>query len=76
MSMIPGGLGVFESTLLVLLAGVADSPASVLAALLLYRIVYYFVPFLLGIHLLASFPLVKEGGRIDELMQSFQATMY
>lgn len=73
MSMIPGGLGVFESTLLVLLAGVADSPASVLAALLLYRIVYYFVPFLLGIHLLASFPLVKEGGSLDELMQRFQA---
>ncbi|HHU94416.1 MAG TPA: bifunctional lysylphosphatidylglycerol flippase/synthetase MprF [Alcaligenaceae bacterium] len=72
-SMIPGGLGVFESSILILLVGVVDSSASVLAALLLYRIVYYFVPFLLGIHVLASFSLVKEGGNLDELMQRFQA---
>jgi phosphatidylglycerol lysyltransferase len=42
---VPGGLGVFEAVVLLLLHGGAGAPA-VLAALLVYRVVYYLLPFL------------------------------
>jgi uncharacterized membrane protein YbhN (UPF0104 family) len=43
----PGGLGVFEGVLLVLLP---DEPkAGVLAALVLFRMIYTYIPFLLGL---------------------------
>jgi uncharacterized membrane protein YbhN (UPF0104 family) len=47
-SHVPGGIGVLESIILSLLPG-----ASVLAALLLFRVVYYLVPLALGLTLLA-----------------------
>ncbi|MDI3258584.1 MAG: bifunctional lysylphosphatidylglycerol flippase/synthetase MprF [Sinobacteraceae bacterium] len=46
-SNVPGGLGVFESVLILLLPG-APSDA-LLGAVLLYRIVYYLIPLVLGI---------------------------
>jgi phosphatidylglycerol lysyltransferase len=46
-SAVPGGLGVFESLLLLLVPGV--KPEAMLGALLLYRLVYYVVPFLLAV---------------------------
>ncbi len=47
----PGGLGVFEGVLLVLLP---DSPkAGVLAALVLFRLIYTYIPFLLGLVVIA-----------------------
>ena len=42
-SQVPGGIGVFESLVLVLLGGSHPTP-QVIAALVLYRIVYYVVP--------------------------------
>ena len=45
-SSVPGGLGVFEWSLLKLLPGVA--PAMVLAAALVYRVTYYLVPLALS----------------------------
>jgi glycosyltransferase 2 family protein len=47
-SHVPGGLGVLESIVLSLLPG-----ASVLAALLMFRVVYYLAPLALGLALLA-----------------------
>jgi uncharacterized membrane protein YbhN (UPF0104 family) len=46
-SHVPGGLGVFE-TVIVLLLQPAVSPDRALGALLAYRGIYYFLPFLLG----------------------------
>ncbi|WP_432510365.1 bifunctional lysylphosphatidylglycerol flippase/synthetase MprF [Kineococcus sp. SYSU DK001] len=51
-SNVPGGLGVFESTLVVLL-GATTSPADLAVALVAYRLVYYVVPLLLAAVLLA-----------------------
>ncbi len=51
-SQVPGGLGVFESVVLVSL-GDADPAPSVLAALLIYRVIYYLAPLLLAAVLLA-----------------------
>jgi phosphatidylglycerol lysyltransferase len=53
-SHVPGGLGVFESSLLLLLGGEATRPA-VVASLVAYRVAYYLVPLgigglLLGLH--------------------------
>jgi phosphatidylglycerol lysyltransferase len=46
-SNVPGGLGVFESVLILLLP---DAPTNaLLGAVLLYRIVYYLIPLILGI---------------------------
>ncbi len=47
----PGGLGVFEAVILVTLPEV--DKAALLSALILYRIIYYWGPFLLAIALLA-----------------------
>jgi phosphatidylglycerol lysyltransferase len=46
-SQVPGGIGVFEGSFLYLMPNHYPS-SQVLAALLLYRLVYYFVPLLLG----------------------------
>ncbi|HEX8664199.1 MAG TPA: lysylphosphatidylglycerol synthase domain-containing protein [Beijerinckiaceae bacterium] len=47
----PGGLGVFEATVLLALSSVPREP--VLGALLLFRLIYYVAPFLLALALLA-----------------------
>ncbi len=56
-SNVPGGLGVFETVLILLLPGVP--PEGVLGAVLLYRVIYYLLPFMLalfflGLRLLAT----------------------
>ena len=48
----PGGIGVFEAMLLHTLPGASQS--GVLAALLLFRVIYYFLPFLLALALLGA----------------------
>jgi phosphatidylglycerol lysyltransferase len=52
-SHVPGGLGVFE-TIMVLALGPYLPPASVLPALLLYRVVYYLLPLALAALLLVA----------------------
>ena len=51
-SHVPGGLGVFESAMLFLLQGRADT-ADLLAALVAYRVMYYLLPFLIAVIWLA-----------------------
>lgn len=53
----PGGIGVFEATMLNALP--AQSQESVLASLLLFRVVYYFAPFVLALAFLGA----DEGSR-------------
>ena len=50
MSNAPGGIGVFEATLFVLLPSV--DPASLIASIALFRVVYYGAPFLAAVALL------------------------
>ncbi|MCG7394778.1 lysylphosphatidylglycerol synthase domain-containing protein [Microvirga sp. ACRRW] len=49
----PGGLGVFEATILLALSSYPREP--VLGALLLYRLCYYLVPFVLALALLGAY---------------------
>ena len=53
-SQIPGGLGVFEGTFLYLFSSLSSQSGEVLTALLIFRILYYFVPFLLATCLLVG----------------------
>jgi uncharacterized membrane protein YbhN (UPF0104 family) len=51
-SNVPGGVGVFESVLIQLLPGGAT--AELVSAVLLYRVIYYFIPLVFGVGLFAG----------------------
>lgn len=59
-SQVPGGIGVFESTFLVLTEG-AMPPSQVLAALIAYRIIYYFLPLALAGIVLLAYEIRQSG---------------
>jgi uncharacterized membrane protein YbhN (UPF0104 family) len=67
----PGGIGVFEATMLKVLP--SPSPEALLASLLMFRILYYVIPFVLALALLGA----NEGGRrwdaLRETMNRAQA---
>jgi glycosyltransferase 2 family protein len=54
----PGGLGVFEATMLIALSGL--SREGVLGALLLFRLCYYLVPFIVALALLGAYEVWKR----------------
>lgn len=62
-SAVPGGLGVFES-ILVLLMPAVPAP-QMLGALLAYRLVYYVLPFVLALLLLSTHEVARQRSRVD-----------
>ena len=56
----PGGIGVFEATMLVALPGVPREP--LLGALLVYRLCYYLLPFMLALVLLGTREIMLRAG--------------
>ncbi|MDR3463753.1 MAG: lysylphosphatidylglycerol synthase domain-containing protein, partial [Beijerinckiaceae bacterium] len=54
----PGGIGVFEATMLKTVP--AHSEAALLASLLLFRIIYYLVPFVLALAMLGAHESIKR----------------
>ena len=65
----PGGLGVFEATMI---KGVGGSPDQLLAALLLFRVIYYIVPFLLAMALLGAHEAVRRWRSLSEAIERAQ----
>jgi uncharacterized membrane protein YbhN (UPF0104 family) len=63
----PGGLGVFEATIL---QGVGGSEAAVLASLLLFRGIYYAVPFVTAMALLGGVEAVRRWRSLREAMSA------
>jgi len=57
LSYVPGGLGVFETVILLLLSPFAPSSA-IFGSLLLYRLIYYLIPFGVAVGSLAVYELV------------------
>ena len=51
LSLIPGGIGVFDASLLAMLTRAGTSPETAAAGLLVFRLVYYLVPWLIGLYL-------------------------
>ena len=61
LSLVPGGLGVFDAALLALLSNHNQASADqVLAGLVIFRIVYYLVPWLIGVYLGAGLLTVSN----------------
>lgn len=54
----PGGLGVFETTVLLALSNYPREP--VIGALLLYRLCYYLIPFVLALALLGAYEILNR----------------
>jgi uncharacterized membrane protein YbhN (UPF0104 family) len=61
----PGGLGVFEATML---KGVGGSSDQLLASLLLFRVIYYLIPFLLALALLGANEAMRRWRSLREAM--------
>lgn len=68
-SFIPGGLGVFDGTLLVALVQQGIPGESVLAALLLYRGFYYLLPMLVGVYLGGGLLATEGQSPVGALLQ-------
>lgn len=66
----PGGIGVFEATMLKTVP--SHSEAELFAALLLFRIIYYFVPFVLALALLGAHESVKRWKSLRDAMAGDQ----
>jgi uncharacterized membrane protein YbhN (UPF0104 family) len=60
----PGGIGVFEATMLHALPGASQE--SVLASLLLFRVVYYFLPFIVALAILGADEGARRWGALRE----------
>lgn len=54
----PGGLGVFEATMLLALSSLAREP--VLGALLLFRLIYYAIPFVCALAMLGAYEVLNR----------------
>lgn len=69
-SMIPGGLGSFDIIVILGLTSVGYDQATVVAWILLYRLFYYFIPFLLGFVYLVRHSEENLNERFDGLPKS------
>jgi uncharacterized membrane protein YbhN (UPF0104 family) len=63
----PGGLGVFEATML---KGVGGSSEAVLASLLLFRAIYYLIPFILAMALLGAHEAARRWRSLRDAMEA------
>ena len=73
LSLIPGGIGVFDAALLVMLTRARVSPETAAAGLLVFRLVYYLVPWLIGLTLgtgLLARPAAPAVSRLARLWQN------
>jgi phosphatidylglycerol lysyltransferase len=69
-SQLPGGLGVFETAMILLMP--SDLPASqVLGSLLAYRGIYYLFPFFVALVLLGTREILQKKRAFQKIVQSF-----
>jgi glycosyltransferase 2 family protein len=65
----PGGIGVFEATMLHALPGASQE--SVLASLLLFRVLYYFLPFIVALAVLGADEGARRWGPLRDAVARF-----
>src|SRR4029453_2518151 len=69
----PGGIGVFEATMLVALPSIPRD--QLLASILIYRVIYYFVPFALALATLGAYELARRRHVVDRLVGQASSVM-
>lgn len=67
-SHVPGGLGVFETIIIVGLGAQGDDVSSLLGAILAFRFVYFVLPLILGGLLLLGFEVNEQRGNVRRLI--------
>jgi phosphatidylglycerol lysyltransferase len=72
LSMIPGGLGVFDAALVVLLAPFARNPEHLVSGALVYRLCYYLVPWLIAVYLGADKLMLPESWQRVALVRQWR----
>ena len=65
-SHVPGGLGVLEAVMIHVLP-----EASVIGALVIFRFIYFLVPFMIGVVLFAAYELVQRRGAFQSEFHVF-----
>eukprot|EP00906_Rhabdomonas_costata_P006027 RCo008896 len=68
---IPGGLGIFESIVTLVLSPFM-LPGHILGALILFRVIYYLLPFLLGLALFVGIELLQHKAKLKQWLAPFQ----
>jgi phosphatidylglycerol lysyltransferase len=73
-SQVPGGIGVFETFIILLLPNVASNPLAI-SALLIYRLVFYIVPLLIALVMFVFFEAMKIINKFNERAKIFAKTI-
>ena len=73
-SQVPGGLGVFETVVLLALPA-SVSQSAILGALIVFRVVYYLLPLVVAVVVLATFELGQLSGRPSRLVELLGGTI-
>ncbi len=74
LSHVPGGLGVFEGTMLLFLGGRLPS-SRILGALLLYRAIYFFLPLALAVFAAGGFEVWVRREKLQSRRSAFELTV-
>ncbi|MDR3330911.1 MAG: phosphatidylglycerol lysyltransferase domain-containing protein [Endomicrobium sp.] len=70
-SQVPGGIGVLETSVALLLPNSASNPG-IIGALLAYRVIFYFFPLLIALVLLGTFEIVMFTNKFKEKAKIFE----
>lgn len=73
-SLMPGGLGVFDGVLLLSLRPLTASSDEVLAGIILFRVVYYLIPWLIGAYLGAGILFNTDNTRLRSLAKRWEGS--
>ena len=69
----PGGIGVFEATMLIALPSIPRD--QLLGSILLYRVIYYFVPFALALAILGAYEFARRRHLVGRVVEQASDVM-
>ena len=75
LSQIPGGLGVFDSAIILLLSTTSIQSSSIIASLLLFRFIYYIIPLIISVILLVLFETFHNIQLVKKVPGYFSKTL-
>jgi phosphatidylglycerol lysyltransferase len=69
----PGGIGVFETTMLIALPAISKD--DLLGRIILYRVIYYFIPFALALAILGAYELARRRHIVGKMVDQVSGIM-